>query len=210
MAGSLAVRSCCRERRTRSSAFFGLISVPTERLTSNGGAFVPIHMDAERVGWWGDHNTEAFGRLRVGVTPQEPRAELDVLQAQVSDIATKEAHEPVTLASSVTPLAETLVGKARRGLLLLLGAIGAVLLIACSNLANLSLTRAVGHLRDAGIRSALGASRSRLVARATIEQLVLAGDRRDVGCGCRLVGAPGVRAHCAPAGHGCADLTSRS
>ena len=49
-----------------------------------------------------------------------------------------------------------------------------MLLIACSNLANLSLTRAVGRLRDAGIRSALGASRARLVARAAVEQLVLA------------------------------------
>jgi putative ABC transport system permease protein len=38
--------------------------LPTERLTSNGEAFVPIHMHAERVDWWGDHNTEAIGRLR--------------------------------------------------------------------------------------------------------------------------------------------------
>src|SRR5439155_1088297 len=90
------------------------------------------------------------------------------------DMATSEAHEPVALASAVTPLAEALVGKARRGLLLLLGAICAVLLIACSNLANLSLTRAVGRLRDAGIRSALGASRSRLVARAGLLALQVA------------------------------------
>src|SRR5947207_3779063 len=147
--------------------------LPTERL-SIADAFVPIHMDASRVGWEGDHNDEAIGRLRAGVTPEQARAELDVLQMQVSDIATKEANEPVTLASIVTPLAETLVGKARRGLLLLLGAIAAVLLITCSNLANLSLTRAVGRLRDAGIRSALGASRARLVARAAVEQIVLA------------------------------------
>src|SRR5207247_4965238 len=40
--------------------------LPTERLASNGDAFVPIHMDAERVGWWGDHNNEAVGRLRAG------------------------------------------------------------------------------------------------------------------------------------------------
>src|SRR5262249_48323785 len=88
-----------------------------------------------------------------------------------------------TLASVVTPLADTLVGKARRGLLLLLGAIAAVLLIACSNLANLSLTRAVGRLRDAGIRSALGASRGRLIARAAIEQLVLASAGGALGLG---------------------------
>jgi putative ABC transport system permease protein len=146
--------------------------LPTERL-SIADAFVPIHMDVSRVGWEGDHNDEAIGRLRAGVSPEQARAELDVLQAQVSAIATKEAGQPVTLASIVTPLAETLVGKARRGLLLLLGAVAAVLLIACSNLANLSLTRAVGRLRDAGIRSALGASSGRLIARAAIEHVAL-------------------------------------
>ena len=146
--------------------------LPTERL-SVADAFVPIHMDTSRVGWEGDHNDEAIGRLRAGVTLERARAELDVLQVQVSDIATKEAKERITLSSLVKPLSEALVGKARQGLLLLLGAIAAVLLIACSNLANLSLTRAVGRLRDAGIRSALGASRARLVGRAILEQLVL-------------------------------------
>jgi putative ABC transport system permease protein len=147
--------------------------LPTARQASVAEAFVPIHMDAERVGWQGDHNNEAIGRLRDGATADQARAELDVLQRQVSEIATREAREPVTLASAVTPLTETVVGQSRRGLWLLLGAIAMVLLIACSNLANLSLTRAVGRGRDAGIRSALGASRSRLAARAAIEQLVL-------------------------------------
>jgi putative ABC transport system permease protein len=146
--------------------------LPTERL-SLADAFVPIHMDRSNVGWEGDHNDEAIGRLPAGVTPEQAQAELDVLQAQVSEIATREAKERVTLVSAVQPLAETITGRARRGLLLLLGAIGAVLLVACSNLANLSLTRATGRLRDAGIRSALGASRARLAGRAAIEQLVL-------------------------------------
>jgi putative ABC transport system permease protein len=146
--------------------------LPSERL-STADAFVPIHMDTERVGWQGEHNNEAIGRLRAGVTAERARAELDTLQAQVSEIATRESHEPVTVASLVTPLSDAIVGKARRGLLLLLGAIAAVLLIACSNLANLSLTRAVSRLRDAGIRSALGASRARLAGRALLEQLIL-------------------------------------
>jgi predicted permease len=161
----------------RTHAIVGVLrpdfQLPTARLASVADAFVPIHMDAERVGWVGDHNNEAVGRLRHGVTAEQARAELDVLQVQVGEIATREAHEPVTLASVVTPLTETIVGQSRRGLWLLLGAIAMVLLIACSNLANLSLTRAVGRVREAGIRSALGASRSRLVARAAIEQLVL-------------------------------------
>jgi predicted permease len=147
--------------------------LPTERLVSSGEAFVPIHMDAERVGWVGDHNNEAFGRLRDGVSPEQARAELDLLQRRVSEIATNEAKEPVSLSSVVRPLSETVVGRSRRGLLLLLGAIGAVLLIACANLANLSLTRAIGRLREAAIRSAIGASQSRLIVRSMVEQVVL-------------------------------------
>jgi predicted permease len=158
-------------------------SLPTERLASIAEAFVPIHMDVSRVGWEGDHNDEAVGRLRAGVTPEQARAELDVLQAQVSDIATREAHQPVTLASAVAPLAETIVGQSRRGLLLLLGAIVGVLLIACSNLANLSLTRAVGRLRDAAIRSALGAGRAQLVIAAVLEQLLLSAAGGALGLG---------------------------
>jgi predicted permease len=134
-------------------------------------AYAPLRL---RQGWVGDHNDAAIGRLREGVTVDQARAELDVLQAQVGVIATKEAHETVTLASIVRPLTEQVVGSARRGLLLLLGAIVAVLLIACSNLANLSLTRTLGRLREAAIRSALGASRRRLIVKALLEQLVLA------------------------------------
>jgi putative ABC transport system permease protein len=146
-----------------------------EQLSAKIDGFVPIRMAAERVGWVGDHNNAAIGRLKPDVTPDRARAELDVLQAQVSEIATQQAHEPVTLASTVTPLAEAIVGRSRQGLMLLLGAIAAVLLIACSNLANLGLTRTVGRLREAAIRSALGASGARLVGRALLEQLLLSG-----------------------------------
>jgi predicted permease len=78
------------------------------------------------------------------------------------------------LSSIVTPLDVSIVGSARRGLLFLFGAIGAVLLIACSNLANLSLSRAVARMREGAIRTALGATGRRLILRAVAEQLVLA------------------------------------
>lgn len=141
------------------------------QLSAKVDAFIPLQVN---VGWVGDHNNFAVARLRDGVSIEQARSELNVLQAQVSDIATRQARESITLSSVVSPLAETVVGGARRGLLLLFGAIGAVLLIACSNLANLSLSRAVGRLREAAIRSALGASGRRLVVRAIAEQIVLA------------------------------------
>ena len=132
--------------------------------------FIPIRVT---VGWVGDHNDQAIGRLRSGVTLEQARAELDVLQKEVGVLASKESRDPVILSSAVTPLAEYVVGSARRGLLLLFGAIAAVLLIACSNLANLALTRNLGRAREAAIRSAIGAPRRRLLARILLEQLVL-------------------------------------
>src|SRR5262245_12482860 len=140
------------------------------QLTAAVDVIVPVRVD---VGWVGDHNDDAVARLRDGVSVAQARADLDVLQSQVSAIATQEAHEPVVLESVVTPLNEFIVGPSRHGLWLLLGAIAAVLLIACANLANLSLSRTLGRLREAAIRSALGASRARLVVRALFEHLAL-------------------------------------
>ncbi len=149
--------------------------LPTQhRLTPKVDAFIAMRVEADQVGWVGDHNNEAIGRLRETATLEQARAELDVLQAEVGATATKEAHQAITLAASITPLTDSIVGGARRGLLLLLAAIGAVLLIACSNLANLSLTRTLARGRDAAIRAALGATRARLLSRLLVEHLALA------------------------------------
>jgi macrolide transport system ATP-binding/permease protein len=139
------------------------------QLTSKLDAFVPLRVPDD-LGWVGDFNYVALGRLKRGVTFERARADLDVIQADVSRRASDEVHQTMTIRASVTPLAEAVTGSARRGLLLLLGATAAVLLIACSNLANLSLTRAAGRLWDATIRMALGASRARIVGRIVLEQ----------------------------------------
>jgi predicted permease len=97
-----------------------------------------------------------------------------VLQRTVAEIATRETREPADLRGWIVPLQESIVGRARLGLLVLLGAIGGVVLIACANLANLSLTRALARFRDAAVRTALGSSRGRLVRAVVIEQLLLA------------------------------------
>jgi predicted permease len=143
------------------------------QLTAKVDALVPLRLP-EDLGWVGDFNHVAIGRLNAGVTTDQARADLDVIQARVSKRASDEEHATFTIRAIVLPLADAVTGGARRGLLLLLGAIGAVLLIACSNLANLSLTRTIGRLREATIKSALGASRGRLAASVVAEQLVVA------------------------------------
>ena len=147
-------------------------ALPDQRQNEPVDGFIPLRPTA---GWMGDHNNQAIARLRPGVTIEQAHAELDVLQMQIGAMVARDFHEPYTLTSAIVPLTEHIVGRVRRGLLLLLAAIGAVLLIACSNLANLSLTRTLGRLRETAIRSALGASRGSLIGKALTEQLLLAG-----------------------------------
>src|SRR5207237_6118348 len=143
-------------------------------LSSAFAAIVPLRLNLAAIGWMGTFNYPVVARRKAGVTLAQARAELDVIQRAVAEIAARETHEPAALRGWIVPLEESIVGRARRGLLLLLGAIGGVVLIACANLANLSLTRALGRMREAAVRSALGASRARLVGRGVLEQILLA------------------------------------
>jgi predicted permease len=143
-------------------------------LSNDFSAVVPLRVNLARVGWTGQHNYGVVARLQPGVSLEQARAELDVMQRAVAEIAARETGQPADLRGWIVPLEESIVGRARLGLLLLLGAIGGVVLIACANLANLSLTRALGRMRDAAVRRALGASRGRLVGGIVLEQLLLA------------------------------------
>ena len=143
-------------------------------LTSKFDAVVPFRVKLDQFDWMGEFNYPVVARLKPGTTIEQARAELDVLQQSIARIAQGDTREDVQLRGWIAPLDESIVGRARLGLLLLLGAIGGVVLIACSNLANLSLTRTIGRLRETAVRSALGASSGRLVRQVIVEQLVLA------------------------------------
>jgi len=143
-------------------------------LSSTFDAVLPMRVNLADVDWMGQFNFPVIARLAPGVTIEQARAEMDVVQRSVAEIASRETQEPTELRGWIVPLEESVVGRARQGLFLLLGAIGGVVLVACANLANLSLTRAMGRLRDAAVRSALGASRERLVRGVILEQLLLA------------------------------------
>src|SRR5579863_860022 len=110
------------------------------------------------------------GRLRQGVSVQQAGSELGGLQAAFA----QSAHIPSHLGIVVESLQQEVAGKVSTALWLLLAAVGAVLLIGCVNLANLQLARAVAREREIALRSALGASRERLMRSALSDSVVLA------------------------------------
>jgi predicted permease len=143
-------------------------------LQSKFAAVVPFRLNLATIGWMGTFNYPVIARMKPGTRIEQARAELDVLQQAVAATARRETHDDVDLRARITPLDDAIAGRARVGLLLLLGAILGVVLIACANLANLSLTRTLGRLRETAVRSALGASRASLMRMVVLEQLVLA------------------------------------
>ena len=116
------------------------------------------------------HFLRAVGRLKPGVTFEQAHADLDAIAAQL-------AHQyPDTnkgWSLRQRPLTEVLIGPVRPALLLIWAAAGLLLLIACTNLSNLVLTRSIRRLREYAIRTALGATRGRLIWQGLIENTVV-------------------------------------
>ena len=118
----------------------------------------------------GNFNFGCIVRLKHGV----PMARaLDEANAVVADLL-RGLTDKVEIRVKMSPLQQQLTGRSRKGLLLLLSAVGAVLLIVCVNIANLMLARATGRRREFAIRAAVGASTRRLLRQMMTESLVVA------------------------------------
>jgi putative ABC transport system permease protein len=136
------------------------------------GIWIPYEFPAQRSAQ--DLNRlkiQVYARLRPGISLEQARAEMEVIGQRL------EEQNPTLNAGfgvNIFPVYVEDVGKdLRRNLLVLLSAVGLILLIACANLANLVLTRAMARQKELAIRKALGASRAELIAQMVTESLVL-------------------------------------
>lgn len=135
--------------------------------------FKPMGLDPNKFGLLGNFRLAAIGRIRPDVSSGQALADLNVVQAQIASEAGNNMHRHLELRAELIPLEAAIIGSSRRGLVLLLASVGAVLLIVCVNLASLLLSRASKKMPEAAIRIALGASSGQLVSQTITETLPL-------------------------------------
>jgi putative ABC transport system permease protein len=169
----------------------GKVFILGDRPTTLVG-IMPLHFEALRANYWMPARTDKsqpsleggaqlMGRLKPGMTLQAAAEDLNEIAHRLQKIGPADEF-PEQFAIVPQTLLDSLIGNFKKTLYALLGAVLLLLLIACSNVANLLLARATSREREIAMRAAMGASRARLIRQLLMESILLAVAASGAGC----------------------------